>query len=519
MNRLNTLSDAVATHARLRPHKTALRDSRRSLSFAQWHARSEKLAAGLLSLGLKKGDRVALLAYNCIEWMEIYAALARCGLVAVPLNFRLNTAEIAYIAEHSQARAFIVQDALRHLVEPLRQSALPTTPIWISFGEAAQTHWHAYEDLIAAAPPSVTPEAVLAQDMSALMYTSGTTGRPKGAIRSHEGSTLMALATALEMQFSSADTALIVMPLCHANSLYFSHTFAHLGACIVIDDSKSFQPEALMEKLASQRVTFTSLVPTHYIMMLALPEAVKARHDLRAVRKLMISSAPARRETKLAIMACFPNSELYELYGSTEAGWVTLLRPHEQFERLGSVGREWAGSGPIKLLDAQGSEVADGEVGELFSRTPYVFDGYWKNPEKTAEAFHGHWCSVGDMARRDADGFIHLVDRKSNMIISGGENIYPSEVEAVLAQHPGVKDVAVIGLPHDKWGEAVHAVVVLHDGARVLESELITWCRDKISGYKRPQAVSFMAEANMPRTATGKILHRVLRTQLSTLPA
>ena len=252
MNRLNTLSDAVATHARLRPHKTALRDSRRSLSFAQWHARSEKLAAGLLSLGLKKGDRVALLAYNCIEWMEIYAALARCGLVAVPLNFRLNTAEIAYIAEHSQARAFIVQDALRHLVEPLRQSALPTTPIWISFGEAAQTHWHAYEDLIAAAPPSVTPEAVLAQDMSALMYTSGTTGRPKGAIRSHEGSTLMALATALEMQFSSADTALIVMPLCHANSLYFSHTFAHLGACIVIDDSKSFQPEALMEKLASQ---------------------------------------------------------------------------------------------------------------------------------------------------------------------------------------------------------------------------------------------------------------------------
>ena len=180
----------------------------------------------------------------------------------------------------------------------------------------------------------------------------------------------------------------------------------------------------------------------------------------------MISSAPARRETKVAIMEHFRNSHLFELYGSTEAGWVTLLRPDEQLNKLGSIGREWSGSGAIKLLDAHDNEVRDGEVGELFSRTPYAFDGYWKNPEKTAEAFRGAWCSVGDMARRDEDGYYHLVDRKSNMIISGGENIYPSEVEALLGQHPVVKDVAVIGVPDAKWGEAVHAVVVLHaDGS------------------------------------------------------
>jgi len=316
------------------------------------------------------------------------------------------------------------------------------------------------------------------------------------------------------MGFSRDDTALLVMPMCHANSLYFSQTFTHLGAACVIDDRKSFDPEALLNTLSCERVTFTSLVPTHFIMMLGLPDAVKARYDVSAVEKLMISSAPARKETKLAILEHFKNGKLYELYGSTEAGWVTLLRPDEQIDKLGSVGREWAGSGPIRLLDPQGNEVPDGEVGELYSRTPYVFDGYWKNPEKTAEAFSGAWCSVGDMARRDADGFITLVDRKSNMIITGGENVYPSEVEGVLGAHPQVKDVAVVGVPHEKWGEAVHAVVVLHQEATITEADLLHWCRNRMAGFKRPQGVQLVADAEMPRTATGKILHRVLRDRL-----
>ena len=519
MNRLNTLSDAVATHARLSPTKLAVRDSTRSLTFAQWNDRTERLAAGLRGLGLQKGDRVALLAYNCLEWMEIYAALARAGLVAVPLNFRLTAPEIAYIAEHSEARAFIVQDALAGVVEPLRQSLGLEPGAWIGFGQQVPAGWTPYEDLIAQAALDVPPLQIQPGDMSALMYTSGTTGRPKGAMRSHEGSTLIALATALEMGFTANDKALLVMPMCHANSLYFSHTFVHLGATCVIDDRRSFDPEALLATLAAEHVTFTSLVPTHYIMMLGLPEAVNTRYDVSAVEKLMISSAPARKETKLAIMDFFRNGQLYELYGSTEAGWVTLLRPHEQFERMGTVGREWAGSGPIRLLDAQGREVPDGEVGELFSRTPYVFDGYWKNPEKTAEAFHGDWCSVGDMARRDADGYIHLVDRKSNMIISGGENIYPSEVEATLGAHEKIKDVAVVGVPHEKWGEAVEAVVVLHDGQSLSEAELIDWCRGRMAGYKRPQAIRFVADKDMPRTATGKILHRVLRDRMTKAPA
>jgi fatty-acyl-CoA synthase len=214
-------------------------------------------------------------------------------------------------------------------------------------------------------------------------------------------------------------------------------------------------------------------------------------------------------------MDLFPNAGLFEAYGSTEAGWVTVLRSEEQLLKLGSVGRECLGSLPIRLLDPDGNEVPDGEAGELYSCNPYTFDGYWKLPEKTAEAFRGDYCTVGDLARRDEDGYIYLVDRKSNMIISGGENIYPSEVEEMLGAHPQVKDVAVIGLPDEKWSERVHAVIVLHDEGAVSEADILAWCRDRIAGYKRPRSASFMREEDMPRTATGKIQHRVLRERLS----
>ena len=511
MNHLLTISDAVSAQARLNPNKLGTRDSKRSLTYAQWDRRAGMLADSLLALGLKRGDRVGVLAYNCVEWMEIYVGLARAGLVAVPLNFRLSAPEIAYILGNCEAAALIAGPEFVDIVTPVRAELAIARNRYIVLDDQPASGWQGYEALVEGAEGrSVLPQ-VCPDETCALMYTSGTTGRPKGAIRSHAGSTLIALATALEMGFSADDTGLLVMPMCHANSLYFGTTFVHLGATVIVDDHRSFDPEALLATLARERVTFTSLVPTHYIMILALPEAAKARYDMSSVGKLMISSAPARKATKVAILDYFTNGRLYELYGSTEAGWVTLLRPHEQLQKLGSVGREWAGSGAIRLLDVDGREVPDGEVGELFSRTAYVFDGYWRNPEKTAEAFRGQWCSVGDMARRDEDGYIWLVDRKSNMIISGGENIYPSEVEGVLGSHPKVKDVAVIGIPHDKWGETVQAVIVLHDGQQADASEIQDWSRERLAAFKCPRAIAFIDDADMPRTATGKILHRVLR--------
>ncbi|MCB1916159.1 MAG: AMP-binding protein [Rhodocyclaceae bacterium] len=515
MNHLLTISDAVAAHARRNPEKLGTRDSRRSLTYAAWDRRASLLAQSLLGLGLVKGDRVAVLAYNCVEWMEIYVGLARAGLVAVPLNFRLSAPEIAYIVGDCEAAALISGPEFVDTVAPIRAELAIAPDRYIVFDERPASAWQSYDALVEGAQRRIALPLVCPDETCALMYTSGTTGRPKGAIRSHAGSTLIALATALEMGFSADDTGLLVMPMCHANSLYFGTTFVHMGATVIVDDRRSFDPEALLATLARERVTFTSLVPTHYIMILALPEDVKAKYDMSSVGKLMISSAPARKATKVAILEYFTNGKLYELYGSTEAGWVTLLRPHEQLHKLGSVGREWAGSGAIRLLDENGVEVPDGEVGELYSRTCYVFDGYWRNPEKTGQAFRGEWCSVGDMARRDEDGYIWLVDRKSNMIISGGENIYPSEVEGVLASHRKVKDVAVIGVPHEKWGETVQAVIVLHDGQQADSSEIQSWCRERLAAFKCPRAIAFIDEADMPRTATGKILHRMLRQRFT----
>src|SRR5262249_43202915 len=434
----------------------------------------------------------------------------------VPINFRLVGPEIQYVVENCEARALIVQDELLVAIEEIR-AVLPIAAgnVIVFGGSGRHRGFRGYEDLIAAASDSAPHTTVAAEDPWTLMYTSGTTGKPKGAIRSHRGGAMLSLVTEVELGLSRHDSALLVMPMCHANSLYFFGAFAYCGGPCTVYSRKSFDPEHLVRTLAEGGATFTSLVPTHFIMMLDLPADVRGRYNVDAVTKLMISSAPARRDTKLAIMEYFRNSGLFELYGSTEAGWVTMLHPDEQFSKLGSVGRECVGSRPIRLLDPDGNDVRDGEPGELYSCNSYTFDGYWKLPDKTKEAFRGDYCTVGDLARRDNDGYIFLVDRKSNMIISGGENVYLSEVESLVSAHPKVKDVAVIGIADAKWGERVHAVIVPRDGETATPEEILDWCKDRIAGYKRPRSVSFIREEDMPRTATGKVLHRILRTRHS----
>ena len=516
VHHLTSFGQALSLNARLFPDRPGASDLERSMSFLQWNRRSCQLANALLGLGLTKGDRVAILAYNCVEWMEIYAATAKTGIVAVPVNFRLTGGEIQFIAENCGAKAVIVQDTLAENIEAVRGELSIPEQNFIHFGPSpCPAGYRTYEEILGAARDSEPECGVLPDEPWFLMYTSGTTGLPKGAIRSHRASCMTGLIGDVEIGFGRADSALLVMPLCHANSVFFANAFSYVGAPCVVYSRSSFDPEHLIRVLSESGITFTSLVPTHYIMMLGLPDAVRAKYDVSPVRKLLISSAPARQETKQATMEYFANAGLYELYGSTEAGIVTTLHPDEQFSKLGSIGREVAGSRPIKLLDPDGNEVPDGEAGELFSCAPGTFDGYWDLPEKTAEAFRGDYCSVGDLARRDEDGFYFLVDRKSNMIISGGENVYPSEVEAMLGAHENVKDVAVIGMPDEKWGERVHAVIISHESGATDEDAILDWCQGRIAGYKRPRSVSFIREEDMPRTATGKIQHRALRINLT----
>jgi fatty-acyl-CoA synthase len=516
MKELLTLGEMLAVHARLHPERAGARDLERAMTFRQWNARACRLANALLGLGLNKGDRVAVLAYNCVEWAEIYAATAKAGLIAVPINFRLVGPEVGYIIDDAEAAALIVQDELADVIAALGDDLALAPARLIHFGARPRPPgWSDYEALLARASEDEPGQGVRASDPWSLMYTSGTTGRSKGVIRSHQGAALLSLVTEIELGIHRHDDALLVMPMCHANSLNFFGAFSYCGGTTTIYSRKSFDPAHCLATLGAGGATFTSLVPTHYIMMLGLPAAERQRHRLDRVTKLMISSAPARADTKRAVMEMFPGSGLFELYGSSEAGWVTMLHPHEQFTKLGSVGRECVGSRPIRILDESGEEVPDGAPGELYSCTPYTFEGYWKRPDRTEEAFRGDYCTVGDMARRDEDGYIRLIDRKKNMIISGGENIYPSEVEAVLGACPKVKDVAVIGLPDAKWGERVHAVVVLHDGATANEAELLEWCKVRVAGFKRPRGVTFMRDEEMPRTATAKVLHRELRERLA----
>jgi acyl-CoA synthetase (AMP-forming)/AMP-acid ligase II len=304
------------------------------------------------------------------------------------------------------------------------------------------------------------------------------------------------------------------MPLYHVNSTFYTFLFLYLGGTAYIHPARHFRAEEILEIIEREKVTFISLIPTHYNLMLNVSEKEKKR-DVSSIRKLLCSSAPVTRRMKSDIMRFFPGVELYEAYGSTEAGLVTILKPEDQLRKLGSIGYEALGTDFVKLLDESGNEVGVDEVGELYSRGPMFFDKYYKMPEKTASSFRGEWFSAGDMAKRDEEGFYYIVDRKDNMIITGGEHVFPSEVQEIIGTHPDVFDVAIIGLPHEKWGEQVTAVVVPKENAQVDEKMIKKYCRDKIAGYKRPKQVIFIKEEEMPRTPTGKILHRALREYFS----
>jgi acyl-CoA synthetase (AMP-forming)/AMP-acid ligase II len=504
------LGQNLKVNAKKFPTTVALQDRNRKFTYPQTNERVNRLANGLLSLGLSKGDRVAVLMENSIEIIELYLATAKTGLVIVPINFRLVGPEIAYITNNSDAKAFIAHDMFAAEVDRVKSELGNITPTNYFVVGRELDGYRPYEELLSSGDSTEPDVAVGPEDTWILIYTSGTTGKPKGVIRSHASHIAFYLINAVDFGFNEHDLCMNVMPLCHINSTYFTFIFLYIGASVYVHPAMSFKPEEILEIVERVKITFISLIPTHYNLILNAPEEA-LRRDVSSIRKLLCSSAPVRKSMKECIMGYFKGVELYEGYGSTEAGIVTVLKPEYQMKKLGSIGFETLGTEFIKILDENGQPVPDGEVGELYSKGPMLFDEYYKLPDKTAEAFVDGWFSAGDMARKDADGFYEIVDRKDNLIITGGENVYPSEVEEVVGSHPDVFDAAVIGLPDDKWGERVAAVVIKKPGSALDEDSLKLYCQDKMAGYKRPKDVIFIEADDMPRTATGKILHRILR--------
>jgi fatty-acyl-CoA synthase len=486
-----TVPELVARSARRAPDAPALACEQDRRTFGELEERSERLAAALGARGVEPGGHVAMLQYNGIEFVEAFLAIQKLGACAVPVNFRLSREEVDYVLADSGATLAIADPELAP-----RAGAVETIVVGPD-----------YEEALAAAPAARGAREVMGEDLAFLMYTSGTTGRPKGAMLSHQNLVVNTTNWLYEVGARPDDVWLSGLPLFHIGGLNGILPFLHLGALAVIEPSGGFDPAQSIARLARDHVSMCFFVPTQWQEICAHPAV--ATVDRERLRKAMWGASQAPLPTLELLAATFPSVEIVNAFGQTEMSSNTcFLRGEDAIRKMGSVGRPALGV-EARIVDESGEDVPPGEVGEIVYRGPTVMQGYHGKPEATAEAFAGGWFHSGDLVREDEEGFIYVVDRLKDMLISGGENVYPAEVERALIEHPAVAEVAVVGVPHPRWVETPLAVVVPAPDAEVSEEELIEHCRERLAGYKKPSAVVFVDI--LPRNAAGKVLKRELR--------
>lgn len=503
--------EMIARNARKCPDKEALVYGNVRLTYRQFNVRINSLSHALLSLGIEKGSKVAVLAFNCNEFLEIYFALAKIGGVTVPLNFRLSGEELVYIVNHSDAEVFIVGEALVPTVEAMRKD-FPNVRTYISISEKPVEGMLHYESWIAEYPDDEPLILVDEDDPLFIMYTAGTTGRPKGAVLTHKNEIVMCMLESMwvgsEPGISdlSDSRAFAAPPIFHLASFAYCQIAFFMGATVVLP-TEVFNPEYIMQTIQNEKITAILLVPAMAFFLLQLPDLEK--YDTSSLNIWVTGAAILPTETRRQIMNHFPNVRIFDMFGQTEMSPVVSGLPPSRAEgRETSVGRALPFI-EIRVVDDEDNDVPVGEVGEAVYRGPTVMREYYKDPEGTALAMRNGWFHSTDLVRQDQEGFMYIVDRKKDMIISGGENIYPAEIEEVLYKHPKILECAVLGVLDEEWGESVKAVVVCRPGEAMTQDEVVEHCRQHLASYKKPKSVDFVD--SLPRNPAGKVLKRVLR--------
>jgi fatty-acyl-CoA synthase len=490
----------------LTPAKEAVVDGEKRLSYRELNQRVNRLANALLGLGLRNGDRMAILSYNRVEFIEAIMAAAKLGLILVPLNWRLTAAELAFILKDSGAAALLFDAGLIEQAKAARENTALEHLVWIGDQELAGAH--GYEALLSAQPESEPqPDIIPGLDTPhIIMYTAGTTGQPKGAILSQGASFWNVLNLNLPLDFTSSDRNLVVLPMFHIGGIgLFTLPMIYDGGTVVIQ--RAFDPVQTLTLLREEKITLFFGVPAIFLALIQHPRFNAAA--FKNVRVVMSGGAPL----PVSLVAQYHQAGilLQQGFGMSEAApSIATLEKELALEKAGSIGKVVFHL-DARIVDDEMNELPAGAVGELVLRGPNLLQGYWNRPEATVEAFSGDWFHTGDLARMDPDGCLYIVERKKDMFISGGENVYPAEVENAIYELPQIAEAAVIGVPDERWGEVGRAMVVLKKGQRLAADAIIGHLKGRLAKYKIPKSVVFVEQ--LPRNAAGKVLKKVLREE------
>jgi long-chain acyl-CoA synthetase len=510
---IGTFADIMYRNALIYPDKEAFIYGSERITFAEYNARVNSLIHALQAAGVKKGDVIGILSWNCLDYVDVYGAAMKGGFIASPFNPRLQESELDYLINYSEANTLFVGSELVEVVNSLR-SRLTKVKNFISF-EGADANMIAHRDLLAAHSRE-EPDVQVDEDAPmVIVYTSGTTGSPRGALYSQSRFLDDTKTLAIIMGLQPGDKHIQIMPLFHIGGGTHFRAFFYIGGSTVIMPQRSFDPAATLQTIQDEKATDIDIVATHLVVILALPNLDK--YDLSSLKRMWYAASPMPVEVlKKGIKTWGPL--FAQGYGQTESGpaITDLTRkdhdvlgksPHEQ-KILASAGRPSIGV-HVRIVDDKGNDVKPGQVGEIIVQSKHTMVEFWHKPDDTREALVNGWLHTGDMGRYDEKGYIYIVDRKRDMIISGGENIYPREVEEIIYQHPAVLEAAVIGLPDPYWVEKVHAVISLKKGASLTAKEIIDFCRQRLAHYKAPKSVEFVE--SLPKNPSGKIMKRELR--------